>query len=158
LCSAECFSALNFLKICLSRSKWCPRSKVKFNVVNLSNKAKMLVLLKGGVSLVEVGHWYGKNEANICSSVLIIHLEPSVFLQWLSPWNQIPLNAKGLLYTYKICDSNCTKLWKFVFRYVINYKEWLKDKQREINEFIHIHWPDHGSLHKQYTFQGSVDL
>jgi hypothetical protein len=37
------------------KSKWSSKSKVKLNVLNLSDKVKVLDLLKGGMSLVEVG-------------------------------------------------------------------------------------------------------
>jgi hypothetical protein len=39
-------------------------------VVNLSNKVKILDLLKGGMSLAEVEWQYGKNDSGICSTVL----------------------------------------------------------------------------------------
>jgi hypothetical protein len=39
------------------------------NVCILSDKVKILDLLKGGMFLVEVG-WYGRNESNIPSTVL----------------------------------------------------------------------------------------
>jgi hypothetical protein len=35
-----CFLDLNFVKICLPEAKWCPKSKVKVNVLNLSDKVK----------------------------------------------------------------------------------------------------------------------
>jgi hypothetical protein len=51
-----CFPALNFVKICLPKSKWYhPRSKVKVNVFNLSDELKIWYLLKGGMSLAAVG-------------------------------------------------------------------------------------------------------
>jgi hypothetical protein len=37
-------------------------------VLNLSDKVKILDLLKGSLSLVEVLWYYGKNESSICSS------------------------------------------------------------------------------------------
>jgi hypothetical protein len=37
------------------KSKWYPKSKVKINVPNLNDKVKILDLLKGGMSLVELG-------------------------------------------------------------------------------------------------------
>jgi hypothetical protein len=37
-------------------------------VLNLNDKVKFLDLLKGSMSLAEVGHHYGKNESSICST------------------------------------------------------------------------------------------
>jgi hypothetical protein len=49
------------------------KAKVKVNVCNLSDKMKILDLLK---SLVEVGRLYGKSELSICSiSLKSIHPE-----------------------------------------------------------------------------------
>jgi hypothetical protein len=42
------------------------KSKVKVSVLNLSNKVKILDLLKGSTSLAEVGQHYRKNESSIC--------------------------------------------------------------------------------------------
>jgi hypothetical protein len=39
-----------------------PHSKIKVNVLNLSDKMKILDMLKGSMSLVEVGQSYGENE------------------------------------------------------------------------------------------------
>jgi hypothetical protein len=64
------FPALNFVKIFLLKNKWCPKTKVKVNVFNLSDKLKILDLLKGNVSLAEVSWSYGIKESNICSTVL----------------------------------------------------------------------------------------
>jgi hypothetical protein len=36
------------VKIFLPKSKWCPQSKVKVNVINLIDKVKGLDLLKAG--------------------------------------------------------------------------------------------------------------
>jgi hypothetical protein len=41
------------------------QSKVKVNVLNLSDKVTVLDLLEGGISLVEIGQHYGKNELSI---------------------------------------------------------------------------------------------
>jgi hypothetical protein len=43
------------------------QDKSKVNVLNLSEKLKILHLLKGGMSLVEAGKQYGKNESSIHS-------------------------------------------------------------------------------------------
>jgi hypothetical protein len=48
------------VKICFPKSKWCPKIKVKVNVVNLSDKVEILDL-----SLLEVGWCYGKNETRV---------------------------------------------------------------------------------------------
>jgi hypothetical protein len=53
--------SLNFCEKSDSQSKWCTKSKVKVNVLNLSGKVKIL----GCMSLVEVGQNYGKNESSI---------------------------------------------------------------------------------------------
>jgi hypothetical protein len=39
------------VKICPPKGKWYPKSKVKVDVLNLSNAAKVLDFSKGGVSL-----------------------------------------------------------------------------------------------------------
>jgi hypothetical protein len=44
-----------------------PKSNVEVNVLNLSNKVKILDLTKCGMTLVKVGWHYGKNESGICS-------------------------------------------------------------------------------------------
>jgi hypothetical protein len=51
--SAECFSALNFEKICLLKSKWCSQIKVEFNVLNLNDKVKISDMLKGTLEETE---------------------------------------------------------------------------------------------------------
>jgi hypothetical protein len=56
---AECSPALTYVKICLPQSKWCP-NKVKVNLLNLSDKVRIWDLLKGNMSLAEVGPHYGK--------------------------------------------------------------------------------------------------
>jgi hypothetical protein len=71
LWSAECFPALNFVKVCLLKSKWCPKSKVKINVLNLSGKVKVLDLLKARISLADVGWCYGRNESS-CGLLITI--------------------------------------------------------------------------------------
>jgi hypothetical protein len=58
------------VKIHLPKSKWCPESKVQLNVLNLSDKAKILELLKSVMSLAEVGQSYRENETSICSTVV----------------------------------------------------------------------------------------
>jgi hypothetical protein len=42
------------VKICLSKSKWCPKSKVKVNVLNLNDKVKIIEFLKGCMALVRI--------------------------------------------------------------------------------------------------------
>jgi hypothetical protein len=69
-CVICCFPALNFVKICLPKRKWCPQIKVKINVPNLRDKVKIWDLLKGSTSLVEVGQHYGKNESSSRSTAL----------------------------------------------------------------------------------------
>jgi hypothetical protein len=55
-CCVICyFSTLNWVKICLPpQKKGTQKSKVKMYVLNLSDKMKILDLLKGSMSLVEV--------------------------------------------------------------------------------------------------------
>jgi hypothetical protein len=94
--SAECFLALNFVKICLPKSKWCPQNKVKFMVVILpSQKGHVICLIVYCVYLkwcdtfrfverqhvfVEVGQCYGKKwiqySLELCASWVFL-----VFLQ-----------------------------------------------------------------------------
>jgi hypothetical protein len=45
----------DLLSVSLNFVKLCPKSKVKVHVLNCSDKVKVLGLLKGGMSLVEVG-------------------------------------------------------------------------------------------------------
>jgi hypothetical protein len=59
------------VKICLPKSKWYTKSKVilpnqkrVYNVLNLSDKVKILDVLNGGMPLPEVG-CYEKNEPSI---------------------------------------------------------------------------------------------
>jgi hypothetical protein len=52
---AECFSALNFREICLPNSKWCLKSKIRMNVLNWSDRVTIWDVLKGSMSLTEVG-------------------------------------------------------------------------------------------------------
>jgi hypothetical protein len=44
------------------------KPKGAHNVLNLNDKVKFLDLLKGSMSLAEVGQHYGKNESSICST------------------------------------------------------------------------------------------
>jgi hypothetical protein len=53
--SAECFPTLHLMKICFPKKQMVPKSKAKVNVHNLSGKVKILDVLKGGMSLAEVG-------------------------------------------------------------------------------------------------------
>jgi hypothetical protein len=90
---AECFPALNFVKICLPKSKWCPQSKEKVNGLSLNDKVKVLGLLKGSMSSVEVGESYGKHESSIQSTVL-----NSVHPEWgWSPRSHRPTGTKHVL-------------------------------------------------------------
>jgi hypothetical protein len=67
--SAQCLLALNFVKIHFAKSKCYPKSNVKVNVLNLSDRVKILDLLNCTMSLVE-GEWrYGKNESSIHCTV-----------------------------------------------------------------------------------------
>jgi hypothetical protein len=52
--SAEGLPDLNFLKVCLQKSKWYPESNVKDNMLILSDKAEILDLLTGSMSLAKV--------------------------------------------------------------------------------------------------------
>jgi hypothetical protein len=80
-----------------------PKTQGKAKVLNLSDKVKMLDLWKGGMFL-EGGRHCGKNESSICSTALhslhlcILSMHDFFSLQW-SPWNQISMDTKGLLYT-----------------------------------------------------------
>jgi hypothetical protein len=80
---------LNFVKICFPKSKWSLKNKVKVNVLHLNDKMKILDLLKGGMCLVEVGWYCGKNESGICSIVCILSILS--FPQRWSLWNHIPM-------------------------------------------------------------------
>jgi hypothetical protein len=51
--SAQCLLALNFVKIHFAKSKCYPKSNVKVNVLNLSDRVKILDLLNCTMSLVE---------------------------------------------------------------------------------------------------------
>jgi hypothetical protein len=62
--STECFPMLNFVKMCLHQSK------VKVNLLNLSDKLKIWDLLKGSMFLLEVGQCYGKNYSRVWSTAL----------------------------------------------------------------------------------------
>jgi hypothetical protein len=57
-CLSHCVSCPYFVKISL------PKSKVKVNVLYLSNKVKLWDLLKGSMSLVKVALRYGNNESD----------------------------------------------------------------------------------------------
>jgi hypothetical protein len=51
----SCFLALNFVKISLPKSFWCPKSKVDVNVLNVGDNMEISDLLKGNMSSVEIG-------------------------------------------------------------------------------------------------------
>jgi hypothetical protein len=44
-----------------------PTSQLKVNILNLSDKMKILDLLKGGMSLVGAAQHFGKNKSSLCS-------------------------------------------------------------------------------------------
>jgi hypothetical protein len=68
------------VKICLPKANGAPQSKVKVNVLICSDKGRSLDLLKGGMSLVEVGGAMSKvNEASIAQVLNSVHPEPSWF-------------------------------------------------------------------------------
>jgi hypothetical protein len=68
------------MKICLLKRKWFPKNKINILVIFPSQKGhimclicdkkKILDLLKGSISLAEVGQCYGKNVSSIHSTVL----------------------------------------------------------------------------------------
>jgi hypothetical protein len=102
--SGECFPALNLWKSA-SKSKWCTESKVKVmlilpslkrtcNVLNLSNKVRILDLLKSSVSFIVVGWHYGKNES---SSHSIQDKECEISSSFVRSIN---------LFNSNFCDSN----------------------------------------------------
>jgi hypothetical protein len=51
-------------------SKWCPRSKVKVNVLDWCDNLRIWDLSKGAMSWAEVRWHYGKNESSMCSTGL----------------------------------------------------------------------------------------
>jgi hypothetical protein len=82
------------MKICLTKSKWYPKSEV--NVLNLNDRVNILDLLKGNMSLMEVGWHYGKNELNICSALCIPSIHGfSLAVVSLEP---TPMDTKGFPY------------------------------------------------------------
>jgi hypothetical protein len=103
---------LVFLKICLSKRKWYPKKPGKtygnppkpkraHNVINLSDKMKILDLLKGGMSLVEVGLCCGKYESDIHNTMLnSMHPEHSWFFLNGSLPGTIYLQIPRVYYNY----------------------------------------------------------
>jgi hypothetical protein len=76
-----------------------PKWKVKVNVLNLSDKVKILDLLKGGTSLAEIGCLYGKNELNICTTTVnSMHPENSQFCSMVFSLEPHRHGYRGLLY------------------------------------------------------------
>jgi hypothetical protein len=66
-------------------------SKVKENVLNKSDKATIWDLLKGSLSLAEVGQCHGENESNVHSTALnSVHPE-----QARTFWSHRPVDTKG---------------------------------------------------------------
>jgi hypothetical protein len=94
---AECFPALCFVEICLPQSKWKPKSKIKLEMLNWSDKMKTWDLLKSFVFGLSLGIPYGKNGSSILSTILsCAPLAFAVFHHWQSLWNifpQIPRSA-----------------------------------------------------------------
>lgn len=48
LCDLLCFPALNSMKICLLKSKWCLKCGINVKMLNLNDKVETSGLLKGG--------------------------------------------------------------------------------------------------------------
>jgi hypothetical protein len=101
-CCVICgFPALTFVTICPPQIKWCPKAKIKVNVLNWNNKVKIWGLLESELTLVEVGWHYGKNGPSIRDAVLnSMHPEHGGFFSMASASNQIPMETKGLLYRF----------------------------------------------------------
>jgi hypothetical protein len=64
------------VKICLPKSKRCPKSKVKVNVLNWSEKVKFWDLFKDGLSLWKLGSNVGKMNQASC----VLSSAPLLFL------------------------------------------------------------------------------
>jgi hypothetical protein len=77
-CVGLLFPCPSFCENLLSKKRMVSQSKVKVNVLNLSDKVKNLDLLKSGMSLAEVEQCYGKKESNFYSVALnSLHPEQS---------------------------------------------------------------------------------
>jgi hypothetical protein len=114
------------MKICLPKSKWYSKSKVKINVLNLSNKVKIWDLSKDHMSLAEVGRCYGKNEPSTHSAALNhIAWVCAVFPQWRSAWNQIPVHIPRMYCNLFLSPHGPDFICLLVYLYpTLFYKLW----------------------------------
>jgi hypothetical protein len=136
--STECFPTLNFVKICLPKSRWSSGSKVKVNVPNGSDKVKIWDLLEGDMSLnrswaMLQGKWikYPQYSTELYASWAFI-----VFLQWQSPWNHIPMDSKGLPYLYNLWSCSC---WFLVLFFVVRENTWRAGGKSQLGESLPMH-------------------
>jgi hypothetical protein len=86
--SVECFPALNFVKICPPKEKWCPQAGWKSTCLTLVISQNCRFIEKQQVFR---GSWMvcGKNELNLHSAAL-----NAVFPQQWPLWSHIPMDTK----------------------------------------------------------------
>jgi hypothetical protein len=104
-CVMYCFPALNFVKLCL------PKSKGKTNVLNWSNKAKMWDLLKGDLSFTEVGRCYRENESSSCGTWLNSTCPERAKFFLEVPWKHMPWSRGSAVQHLDFHSSDLKQPW-----------------------------------------------